>query len=162
MKQQKKEKPHVMRLLDAAGISYRVQEYEVDENDLSGIHVANQIGEDPDSVFKTLVLKGEKRGFLVCCIPVAEELDLKKVARAVGDKKVEMLPMKELLPTTGYIRGGCSPIGMKKKFPTYIEETAVLFDEIAVSAGIRGAQVILNPEDLKAYTEAEYASLTIE
>ena len=97
MKQQKQDKTNVMRLLDAAGIAYRVQEYEVDENDLSGIHVANQIGEDPDSVFKTLVLKGEKRGFLVCCIPVAEELDLKKVARAVGDKKVEMLPMKELL-----------------------------------------------------------------
>ena len=107
MKQQKQDKTNVMRLLDAAGIAYRVQEYEVDENDLSGIHVANQIGEDPDSVFKTLVLKGEKRGFLVCCIPVAEELDLKKVARAVGDKKVEMLPMKELLSTTGYIRGGC-------------------------------------------------------
>ena len=89
MKQQKQDKTNVMRLLDAAGIAYRVQEYEVDENDLSGIHVANQIGEDPDSVFKTLVLKGEKRGFLVCCIPVAEELDLKKVARAVGDASHE-------------------------------------------------------------------------
>lgn len=149
-----------MRLLDAAGIAYRTQEYEVDEQDLSGVHVAKQIGEDPDMVFKTLVLKGEKTGYLVCCIPVAEELDLKKAAKAAGDKKVEMLPMKELLPTTGYIRGGCSPIGMKKKFPTYIEETAVLFDEIAVSAGVRGAQIILNPEDLRQYVGAEFCSLT--
>ncbi|MDO5405888.1 MAG: Cys-tRNA(Pro) deacylase [Eubacteriales bacterium] len=162
MRERKTEKTNVMRLLDAAGIEYRTQEYEVDENDLSGLHVAQQIGQDPDSVFKTLVLKGEKTGYLVCCIPVAEELDLKKVARAAGDKKVEMLPMRELLPTTGYIRGGCSPIGMKKKFPTYIEETAILFDEIAVSAGIRGAQIILNPEDLSRYVEAEYASLVQE
>lgn len=162
LKAKKAEKTNVMRLLDAAGISYRAQEYEVDEQDLSGLHVARQIGQDPNCVFKTLVLKGEKTGYLVCCIPVAEELDLKKAARAAGDKKVEMLPMKELLPITGYIRGGCSPIGMKKKFPTYIEETAVLFDEIAVSAGIRGAQVILNPEDLCQYVEGTYASLTAE
>lgn len=161
MKEKKSEKTNVMRLLDAAGIAYRTQEYEADENDLSGVHVAQQIGEDPDAVFKTLVLKGEKTGYLVCCIPVAEELDLKKVAKAAGDKKVEMLPMKELLPTTGYIRGGCSPIGMKKKFPTYIEETAVLFDEIAVSAGMRGVQIILNPEDLRQYVGAEFASLTV-
>ena len=158
----KKEKTNVMRLLDAAGIAYRTQEYEVDEQDLSGLHVARQIGQDPDSVFKTLVLKGEKTGYLVCCIPVGEELDLKKVARAAGDKKVEMTPMKELLPVTGYIRGGCSPIGMKKKFPTYIEETAILFDEIAVSAGIRGAQIILSPEDLTAYTGGILTGLTQE
>ena len=124
--------------------------------------MAESIGQDVDTVFKTLVLKGEKTGYLVCCIPVAEELDLKKAARAAGDKKVEMLPMKELLPVTGYIRGGCSPVGMKKKFPTYIEETAELFDEIAVSAGIRGAQVILNPEDLRRYIEAVFADLTQE
>lgn len=161
MKEKKSEKTNVMRLLDAAGIAYRTQEYEVDENDLSGVHVAQQIGEDPDAVFKTLVLKGEKTGYLVCCIPVAEELDLKKVAKAAGDKKVEMLPMKELLPATGYIRGGCSPIGMKKKFPTYIEETAVLFEEIAVSAGMRGAQIILNPEDLRRYVGAEFVPLTV-
>lgn len=159
MKGNKAEKTNVMRLLDAAGIAYRTQEYEVDEHDLSGVHVAQQIGQDPDCVFKTLVLKGEKTGYLVCCIPVAEELDLKKVARAAGDKKVEMLPMKELLPTTGYIRGGCSPIGMKKRFPTYIEETAILFEEIAVSAGIRGAQIILNPEILGQYVEAKFCSL---
>lgn len=159
MKPPKKEKTNVMRLLDAAGIPYRTMEYEVDETDLSGIHVAQQLGQDPDTCFKTLVLKGEKTGYLVCCIPVAEELDLKKAAKAAGDKKVEMLPMKELLPTTGYIRGGCSPIGMKKKFPTYIEETAILFDEIAVSAGMRGAQIILNPEALRAYVDARFCSL---
>ena len=159
MKTNKTEKTNAMRLLDAAGISYRIQEYEVDEQDLSGVHVAESIGQDVDTVFKTLVLKGEKTGLLVCCIPVAEELDLKKAAKAAGDKKVDMLPMKELLPTTGYIRGGCSPIGMKKKFPTYIEETAILFDEIAVSAGIRGAQIIINPEDLCHYTEAMLAGL---
>lgn len=159
MKEHKKEKTNVMRLLDAAGIPYRTMEYEVDENDLSGVHVAQQLGQDPDTCFKTLVLKGEKTGYLVCCIPVAEELDLKKAARAAGDKKVEMIPMKDLLAVTGYIRGGCSPIGMKKKFPTYIEETAVLFDEIAVSAGVRGAQIIINPEQLKEYVGASFAGL---
>lgn len=162
MKAHKTEKTNVMRLLDAAGIPYRPQEYEVDEKDLSGVHVAASIGQDVDTVFKTLVLKGEKTGYLVFCIPVAEELDLKKAAKAAGDKKVEMLPMKELLPVTGYIRGGCSPMGMKKKFPTYIEETAELFDAIAVSAGIRGAQVILNPEDLCRYIGAVFADLTQE
>lgn len=159
MKGQKTEKTNVMRLLDAAGISYRSQEYEVDESDLSGVHVAAQLRQDPDSVLKTLVLKGEKTGYLVCCIPVAESLDLKKVARASGNKKVEMIPMKDLLSVTGYIRGGCSPIGMKKRFPTYIEETAVLFDEIAVSGGIRGMQIILNPEDLRQYVDGIFASL---
>lgn len=159
MKEHKKEKTNVMRLLDTAGISYRSMEYEVDEQDLSGVHVAAQLGQDPDSCFKTLVLKGEKTGYLVCCIPVAEELDLKKAAKAAGDKKVEMLPMKELLPVTGYIRGGCSPIGMKKKFPTYIEETAVLFDEIAVSGGMRGTQILLSPEKLCAYVDGTFCSL---
>lgn len=159
MKEHKKEKTNVMRLLDAAGIDYRTMEYEVDEQDLSGVHVAAQLGQDPDSCFKTLVLKGEKTGYLVCCIPVAEELDLKKVAKAAGDKKVEMIPMKELLPVTGYIRGGCSPIGMKKKFPTYIEETAILFEEIAVSAGMRGAQIILSPEELCTYVGGTFCSL---
>ncbi len=162
MKAQKSEKTNVMRLLDAAGIAYEAREYEVDEQDLSGVHAAQLLGEDVDSVFKTLVLKGEKNGYLVCCIPVAEELDLKKAAKVAGDKKVEMIPMKDLLPVTGYIRGGCSPIGMKKKFPTYIEETAVLFDRIAVSGGMRGAQIFLEPEALRAYTQATFASLTVD
>ncbi|MCD8082813.1 MAG: Cys-tRNA(Pro) deacylase, partial [Clostridiales bacterium] len=162
MKAHKAEKTNVMRLLDAAGIGYEAREYEVDENDLSGVHVARQLGEDVDCVFKTLVLKGEKTGYLVCCIPVAEELDLKKAAAAAGDKKVEMIPMKELLPVTGYIRGGCSPVGMKKKFPTYIEETAILFDRIAVSGGMRGMQILLDPEALRADTEAAFVDLVTE
>ena len=128
-KTEKTEKTNVMRLLDAAGIPYRSMEYPVDENDLSGVHVAAVLGQDVDTVFKTLVLKGEKTGYLVCCIPVAEELDLKKAARAAGDKKVEMIPMKDL------------------------------FDEIAVSAGVRGAQIIINPEKLKDYVGASFVSL---
>lgn len=159
MKEHKKEKTNVMRLLEAAGIPYRSMEYEVDEQDLSGIHVASQLGQDPDTCFKTLVLKGEKTGYLVCCIPVAEELDLKKAARAAGDKKVEMIPMKDLLAVTGYIRGGCSPVGMKKRFPTYIDETAELFDEIAVSAGMRGVQVLVSPQALGLYVGAEFCEL---
>ena len=134
-------KTNAMRLLEAAGIPFRVMEYEVDENDLSGVHVAAQLGQPVEQVFKTLVLKGDKLGYLVCCIPVAEELDLKK---------------------TGYIRGGCSPIGMKKKFPTFLDETVILFDEIAISAGVRGAQILLNPEDLMRYTEAVTGELTKE
>lgn len=152
-------KTNVMRLLDAAKIRYDVIEYEVDENDLSGVHVAGTIGQDPDLVFKTLVLRGERNGYLVCCIPVAEELDLKKTAKACNDKKVEMIPMKDLLSVTGYIRGGCSPVGMKKAFPIYIEETAQLFEQIAVSAGVRGAQILINPDDLCMYLKAKYSSL---
>ena len=150
-----------MRLLDAAKIPYKTAEYEVDENDLSGIHVAEQLGQPAEQVFKTLVLKGERTGFFVCCIPVDKELDLKKAAKAAGDKKAEMLPLKDLLPTTGYIRGGCSPIGMKKKFPTSIDETAELFDEIAVSAGIRGAQIIINGENLSEYLGAKLSDLVL-
>ena len=152
-------KTNVMRLLDAANISYESKEYEVDEKDLSGSHAADMMGADHDTIFKTLVLKGDKTGDLVCCIPVDEELDLKKVAKAAHDKKVEMIPMKDLLPLTGYIRGGCSPIGMKKKFPLYIEETAILFEKIAVSAGQRGVQILLSPNDLCAYTEGSFAPL---
>ena len=146
-------KTNAMRLLDAANISYEVKEYPVDEGDLSGVHVAKVLNQSPDSVFKTLVLKGEKNGFLVCCIPVNQELDLKKVAKVAKDKKVDMIPMKDLLKTTGYIRGGCSPIGMKKKFPTYMDETAILFDKIAVSGGVRGTQIIIEPNDLIAYVD---------
>ncbi len=149
-----------MRLLDAAGIAYRVVTYEVDESDLSGVHVAEQLGEDKDQCFKTLVLRGDKCGYLVCCVPVAGEVDLKKAAKAAGDKKVEMIPMKELLPVTGYIRGGCSPIGMKKKFPTFIDETALLFDEIGVSAGQRGFQIFIDPGDLCRCVDGTFCSLT--
>ena len=152
-------KTNAMRLLTAAKIPFTVKEYPVDENDLSGTLVPDSIGTDYDTVYKTLVLKGVKTGYLVCCIPVDAELDLKKVAKAAKDKKVDMIPMKDLLGLTGYVRGGCSPIGMKKKFPTYIEETAVLYDEIAVSAGVRGAQIIINPEKLREFTDAQFASL---
>lgn len=162
MEKQKGTKTNVLRLLETAGIPYETAIYEVNEGDLSGVHVAEQLNQPVEQVFKTLVLKGEKTGYLVCCIPVAEELDLKKVAKTAGDKKVEMLPMKDLLPTTGYIRGGCSPIGMKKKFPTYLDETAQLFTQIAVSAGIRGEQVIVDPQDLALYCEASYADLTLD
>lgn len=155
-------KTNVMRLLESEKIEYETMEYEVDEDDLSGVHVARQLGQPVEQVFKTLVLKGEKSGYLVCCIPVAEELDLKKVAKTIGDKKVEMIPMRDLLLVTGYIRGGCSPIGMKKIFPTYIDETCELFEIIAISAGIRGAQILLNPKDLIRYTEASTADLVCE
>lgn len=151
---------NAMRMLTRAGIGFRVSSYEVDESDLSGVHAAQALGIDPDCMFKTLVARGYKKGLSVFCIPVAEELDLKKAAAITGDKKIEMIHVKELLNLTGYIRGGCSPIGMKKKYPTYIDETAILFDEIYVSAGIRGQQVILNPEDLRGITDAAFADLT--
>ena len=131
-------KTNAMRLLEQAGISYRSLEYEVDEAILSGENVAEQIDMPKDQVFKTLVAKGEKNGVIVFCIPVNAELNPKKAATIVGEKKIEMLHVKELLVTTGYIRGGCSPIGMKKKYPIYMDETAILFDEITVSAGVRG------------------------
>ena len=148
-------KTNVVRLIESEKIAYSIKEYEVDENDLSGVHVAAQLGQPVEQVFKTLVLKGEQTGYLVCCIPVAEELDLKKVAKATGDKKVELIPMKDLLMVTGYIRGGCSPIGMKKKFPTFIDETCELFDIIAISAGIRGMQILLSPQNLINYIQAQ-------
>ena len=155
-------KTNAMRMLDKAKIEYRTKEYEVDEDDLSGSHAADMMGVDHGSVFKTLVLKGEKKGYLVCCIPVDAELDLKKTARAAGDKKVEMIPMKDLLAVTGYIRGGCSPIGMKKQFPTFVEESAVLYDEIAISAGLRGQQILISPQTLVTFIRGKFASLTFE
>jgi Cys-tRNA(Pro)/Cys-tRNA(Cys) deacylase len=152
-------KTNAMRLLDAGKVSYRAVEYEYDENDLGGEHVAAVTGMNPDQVFKTLVARGEKQGILVFCIPVSCTLDLKKAAQAAGDKKVEMTHMKELLGLTGYIRGGCSPVGMKKKYPTFIDETAVLYNEIAVSGGARGLQMVLNPEDLMEYADITAADL---
>lgn len=151
---------NAMRLLMKAGIPFETSEYEVDESDLSGVHAAAALGIEPDCMFKTLVTRGDKKGLSVFCIPVAEELDLKKCAAVTGDKKIEMIHVKELLGLTGYIRGGCSPIGMKKKYPTWIDETAQLFDKIYVSAGTRGQQLILPPEALREFVEAEYADLT--
>ena len=154
-------KTNAVRLLEQAKIPHRCTEYDYDENDLGGMHAAQAIGMPPEQVFKTLVLRGDKRGILVFCIPVCCELDLKKAAKAAGDKKVEMIHMKELLPLTGYIRGGCSPIGMKKSYPTYIDETAILHDEIAVSAGVRGQQVLLAPDTLIHYINMSVEDLTV-
>lgn len=151
---------NAMRLLKQANIPFDTSEYEVDESDLSGIHAAEALGVEADCVFKTLVARGAKGALYVFCIPVAEELDLKKCAAAVGEKKIEMIHVKELLGLTGYVRGGCSPIGMKKKYPTFIDEIATLFDRIYVSAGMRGQQLIVNPEDLRRYTDATFADLT--
>lgn len=154
-------KTNAMRQLDKANINYETIEYEVDENDLSGIHIAETTGMNPDIMFKTLVAKGEKSGPLVFCIPVNLELDLKKCAAAVKDKRVELIPVKELLGLTGYIRGGCSPIGMKKKFPTFFDESALLYDKITVSAGVRGCQLLIDREKLISYINAELFNLTV-
>lgn len=157
-------KTNAMRMLETAGIPYRVATYEVDESDLSGMHVAQQLGQDPNQVFKTLVLEcpggeGQRKGHIVCCIPTDQELDFKKVSAAARVKTCEMLPLKELTQLIGYVRGGCSPLGMKKQFPTFIDETAMLFDEIAVSAGRRGEQIIVNAEELARVADATFADL---
>ena len=151
---------NAMRLLMKANIPFGTSEYTVDESDLSGVHAAHELGIDPEVMFKTLVARGDKKGISVFCIPVAEELDLKKCAAVTGDKKIEMIHVKELLGLTGYIRGGCSPIGMKKKYPTWIDETAQLCDRIYVSAGMRGQQLILAPDALCDFIDARYADLT--
>jgi Cys-tRNA(Pro)/Cys-tRNA(Cys) deacylase len=153
-------KTNAMRLLDSAGISYRTLEYEYDENDLSGMHVAAATGMPAEQIFKTLVTVGDKSGPNVFCIPVSDELDLKKAAAASGDKKIEMLHLKDLLDTTGYIRGGCSPIGMKRTYPTFLDETAVLFQEIGISAGVRGCQIIIDPETLRGFLGAQFYDVT--
>ena len=153
-------KTNAQRILDAAKIRYETVEYEVDEDDLSGTHAAEVSGIDPDMMFKTLVTKNERGEPIVFCIPVACELDLKKCAAAAGCKSASMIQVKELLPLTGYIRGGCSPVGMKKRFPTYIDETAELFDEIYVSAGMRGLQMKLATADLIKFIDARTADLT--
>lgn len=151
---------NAMRILMKANIPFDTSEYAVDVSDLSGVHAAAALGIDPDRMFKTLVARGDKKGISVFCIPVAEELDLKKCAAVTGDKRIEMIHVRELLGLTGYIRGGCSPIGMKKKYPTWIDETAQLCDEIYVSAGMRGQQIIIAPDALKGCVGAEYADLT--
>ena len=153
-------KTNAVRLVQQAGIPCREAFYEFDEQDLSGGHAAQAIGMPEEQVFKTLVARGEKTGINVFCIPVCCELDLKKAAKAAGDKKVELIHVKELLPLTGYIRGGCSPIGMKKPFPTFLDETAQLYDEIGVSAGCRGCQILLAPDALIDYVNMSLCDLT--
>lgn len=145
---QEVQKTNVARLLDVAGIPYSLVPYEVDESDLAAAHVAEQLGEPLEQVFKTLVLRGDRNGIFVCVMPGDMEIDLKVAARISGNKSCEMLHMKELLPTTGYVRGGCSPIGMKKPFPTFIYESCLLYDYIYVSAGVRGLQLKIAPQAL--------------
>lgn len=155
-------KTNAARLLDRAKIKYELVPYEVDENDLSAGHLAATIGEDINQVFKTLVLFGEKTRHFVCVVPGNGEVDLKKAARVSGNKKVDLIAMKDLLATTGYIRGGCSPIGMKKPFPTYIHETCLQFDEIFISAGVRGLQFKIAPKDLVDFIDATVSDLIKE
>ena len=152
-------KTNAVRLVQQAKISCRECFYEFDEKDLSGIHAAQATGMPSEQVFKTLVARGEKTGINVFCIPVCCELDLKKAAKAAGDKNMEMVAVKELLNLTGYIRGGCSPVGMKKKYPTFLDETCILWEEIAVSAGARGHQMIVPPEDLAKLVDAVLADI---
>ena len=155
------QKTNAMRQLDAAKIKYTPCEYEVDENDLSGTHIADQVGLPYEQVFKTLVARGDKTGPIAMWIPVDEEIDLKLAARETGNKRIEMVHVKDLLGLTGYIRGGCSPVGMKKKYPTFFDETCILWDEIAVSAGARGHQLILNPEALAQLVGAKITDIIL-
>lgn len=152
-------KTNAARLLDKSKISYELIPYEVDENDLSAVHVAANLGENISQVFKTLVLQGDKTGYFVCVIPGDKEVNLKLAAKVSGNKSCDMIPMKELLPTTGYVRGACSPVGMKKHFPTYIHETSQQFPYIYVSAGVRGLQIKIAPEDLIRESRAEICRL---
>jgi Cys-tRNA(Pro)/Cys-tRNA(Cys) deacylase len=153
-------KTNAMRRLDSAKIKYEIKTYIVDENDLSGIHIADQIGIPYDQCFKTLVANGDKTGPVVFCIPCHKEIDLKRAASVTGNKKIEMIHVKDLLQLTGYIRGGVSPIGMKKKFPTYIDETCLSFERITVSSGSKGAQLLLSIAELLPFVDAKTASLT--
>lgn len=155
----KKIKTNAARLLDQSNVNYELLTYVVDEDDLSAVHLAEISGQSIDRIFKTLVLEGNKTGTIVCVIPGDKELDLKLVAKISGNKKVDMIPMKSLLPLTGYIRGACSPIGMKKLYPTYIHETCLNFDTIFVSAGQRGVQIEINPLDLIKVVKAEVCLL---
>ena len=155
----KLEKTNAARLLDKAGVAYKLIPYEFDENDLAAQHVADSLGQDIARVFKTLVLHGDRTGYIVCVVPGDSEVDLKALAKVSGNKKVEMIPMKDLLSVTGYIRGGCSPVGMKKRFPTYFHSTALDFDIIYVSAGVRGLQLEIAPSDLISFVGATVADV---
>lgn len=152
-------KTNVIRILEAKKIPHEIRTYHIDENDFSGTAVADKINSDANIVFKTLAAHGDKTGFLVFCIPVNAELNLKKAASITKNKKVELIPAKELLAVTGYIRGGCSPIGMKKKYPTFIDATARLYDKIFISSGVRGIQIGISPADLVMLTDSAYADL---
>ena len=152
-------KTNVARLLDKANIEYQLIPYQVDESNLSAIHIAEQLDENIAQVFKTLVLKGDKTGYFVCVIPGDKEVNLKSAAKLSGNKKADLIPMRDLLPITGYIRGGCCPIGMKRTFPTFFNNSCLEFEYIYISAGVRGLQVKVSPLDLISYIEAESADL---
>ena len=152
-------KTNAARILDNLGIDYEIKTYDVDENDLSAVHVAETAGLDINSVFKTLVTRGDKTGIIMAVIGGADEINLKSLAAASGNKSVEMIAMKELLPRTGYIRGGCSPLGAKKNYPVYLDEKAMLQEKISISAGQRGMQLILSPKDLVKASNATVANL---
>jgi Cys-tRNA(Pro)/Cys-tRNA(Cys) deacylase len=154
-------KTNAVRILDNLGIRYELLLYDVDESDLSAVAVAEKLGQNIDDVFKTLVLRGDKAGIFICVIPGGEELDLKKAAQVSGNKSASMVMMKEILEITGYIRGGCSPLGMKKKYPTYIDESCILYDFIFISAGIRGMQIKITPDDLISSVSAMIADLVL-
>lgn len=155
-------KTNAMRLLDAARIDYGTKEYEYDESDLSGVHAAAALKLDVNMVFKTLVAKGDKTGPVVFCIPVHKELNLKKAAAVTKNKSIELLPVKDLLGLTGYIRGGCSPIGMKKKFPTYIDQNIATVDQVSISAGVRGCQILLAAKDFIPFVNGTCSDLVNE
>lgn len=152
-------KTNAMRILDSLNIDYDYINYECEDGHIDGISVAHKTGQNPEAVFKTLVAVGHSKELYVFCIPVEYELDLKKAAKTSNEKNIEMLPLKELTKNTGYIRGGCSPIGMKKHYKTFIDETSLLQDKILVSAGVIGTQIVIKPDDLIVAAEAEYADL---
>lgn len=156
-------KTNAVRELERGGIDFELQSYDADEEDLSsgvGVRISEMLGEDPAGAFKTLVTVTPSGGHVVCCVPVAEELDLKKAAVAAGEKSLVMLPVRELEPTTGYVRGGCTPVGMKRQFPTLIDETAQLFDKIGISGGRRGLSLRVGPEELASFIGATFADIT--
>ena len=161
-RREKLQKTNAMRELEAAGVPFASETYEVDESDTSselGLHIAQRLGEDPAASFKTLVCVTAGGGHVVCCVPVADELDLKKAAAAAGEKSLSLMHVRDLEPVTGYVRGGCSPVGMKKRFPTLIDETAQLFDEIHVSGGRRGLSLVIAPDDLARFCDATFADI---
>ncbi len=155
----KKFKTNALRMLDKAKIPYSIKEYEYDEEHLDGRHVASQVDMDPNAIFKTLVLHDHHNEHLVCCVPVLEEMDLKKLAKLAGRKSVEMIHQKDLLSVTGYMRGGCSPVGMKRQFPTYIDESILKVDAVAFSAGKRGYQMIVNVQQILTYLNVKVGDI---
>ena len=154
-------KTNAMRIMDSKKVKYSIKEYEVNESDLGAVAVAAKTGVDIDRIYKTLVLKGDREGYIVACIPGGSELYLKALAKVSGNKKVEMIPMKDLEKLTGYIRGGCSPVGMKKLFPTYIDIDAKDYETIVISGGKRGLQIDLSPEDLSRIIGGEFVKISL-